>query len=85
MATITINLPEEVAAQIEAKHISQKQLDAFVVAAVKAWLNRRQVSKDGQNSVQERPWSEAFQDSAVDFVDQLIDEDKALFEALARL
>ena len=52
---------------------------------VKAWLNRRQVSKDMQNIVKERPWSEAFQDSAVDFVDQLIDENKALFEALARL
>ena len=36
MATMTINLPDAVAAQIEAKHISQKQLDAFVVAAVKA-------------------------------------------------
>ncbi len=85
MATITINLPDEVAAQIEAQHISQKQLDAFVGTAVQAWLNRRQVSKDVQHGVQERPWSEAFQDSAVDFVDQLIDEDKALFEALARL
>ena len=85
MATMTINLPDAVAAKIEAKHISQKQLDAFVVVAMQAWLNRRQVSKDVQHSVQERPWSEAFQDSAVDFVDQLIDEDKALFEALARL
>jgi len=85
MMTITINLPDAVAAQIEAQHISQKQLDAFVVIAVQAWLNRRQVSKDVQHRVQERPWSEAFQDSAVDFVDQLIDEDKALFEALARL
>lgn len=36
MTTITINLPDEVAAQIEAQHISQKQLDAFVVATVKA-------------------------------------------------
>ena len=40
MTTITITLPDEVAAQIEAKHISQQQLDAFVVTAVKAWLNR---------------------------------------------
>jgi len=82
---MTIHLPDEVAAQIEAQHISQQQLDAFVVTAMKAWLNRRQVSKDVQHSVQECPWSEAFQDSAVDFVDQLIDEDKVLFEALARL
>ena len=85
MTTITITLPDEVVAQIEAKHISRQQLDAFVVTAVKAWLNRRQVSQEAQNIVQERPWSEAFQDSAVDFVDQLIDENKALFEALARL
>jgi hypothetical protein len=57
----------------------------FVVSAVKAWLNRRQVSKDIQNIVNKRPWSEAFQDSAVTFVDQLIDENGALFEELARL
>ncbi len=85
MTTITITLPDEVAAQLEAKHISQKQLDTFVVTAVKAWLNRRQVSTDVQNVVQERPWSEAFQDSAIDFVDQLIDENRALFDELARL
>jgi hypothetical protein len=85
MTTITINLPDEVAAQIEAKHISQKQLDAFIVTAVQAWLNRPQVSQDVQNRVQDRPWSEAFQDSAVDFVDQLIDENRALFEELSRL
>jgi len=52
---------------------------------VKAWLNRCQVSKDIQNIVNKRPWSEAFQDSAVDFVDQLIDENRALFEELAHL
>ena len=85
MVTMTINLPDAVAAQIEAQHISQQQLDAVVVAAVQAWWNRQQVSQDVQHSVQERPWSEAFQDSAVDFVDQLIDENRALFETLARL
>jgi hypothetical protein len=85
MTTITITLPDEVAAQIEAKHISQQQLDAFVVTVVKAWLNRHQAGQDAQNSMNERPWSEAFQDSAVDFVDQLIDENKALFEELAHL
>jgi hypothetical protein len=85
MTTITITLPDEVAAQIEAQHISQQQLDAFVITAVKAWLKRHQVSQEAQNTVQERPWSEAFQDNAIDFVDQLIDENKALFEELARL
>jgi hypothetical protein len=32
-----------------------------------------------------RPWSKAFQESAVAFVDQLIDENRALFEELAQL
>jgi hypothetical protein len=85
MITITITLPDEVAAQIESMHISPQQLDAFVVMAVKAWLNRYQVSQNAQNTVKERPWSEAFQDSVIDFVDQLIAENKALFEELAHL
>ena len=85
MTTITITLPDEVAARLQAKYISQQQLDTFVITAVKAWLNRHQTSQKAQNIVQERPWSEAFQDSAIDFVDQLIDENKALFEELARL
>jgi hypothetical protein len=85
MTTITIALPDEVATQIQAEHISQEQLAAFLVAAVKAWLHHRHVNKDLQHVVQERPWSEAFQDSADGFMDQLIDENRELFEALARL
>ena len=85
MTAMTITLPDDVAMQVAAQHISQRQLDAFVVTAVKAWLHRRQVSKDGSPAVQERPWSEAFQERADDFIDQLIDENKALFEELSRL
>jgi hypothetical protein len=85
MTTITVTLPEDVAVQIEAEQINQEQLDSFLVAAVKAWLKRRQVVKEMQRVVEERPWSEAFQNSAVDFVDQLIEENKALFEELARV
>ena len=85
MRTITITLPDEVATQIAARHISQAQLDAFVVTAVQAWLNRRQGSLDIPHVGEARPWSEAFRDSADEFVDQLIDENKALFDELARL
>ena len=85
MTTMTINLPDEVATQIEAEHISQEQLDAFVVTAVKAWLHHRQVSKGLSHVVQEHPWSEAFQGCADDFMDQLLDENKALFEELSHL
>jgi hypothetical protein len=48
-------------------------------------LHHRHVNKDLQHVVQERPWSEAFQDSADGFMDQLIDENRELFKALARL
>jgi hypothetical protein len=83
MTTITITLPDAVARQLEAEHISQQQLDAVVVAALQTWLHHRQGSQDMGG--QERPWSEAFQECADDFIDQLIDENKALFEELARL
>jgi hypothetical protein len=82
---MTITLPDDVALQVEAEHISQQQLDAFVVTAVKAWLHRRQVGTTISPVEQERPWSEAFQERTDDFIDQLIDENKALFEELARL
>lgn len=32
----------------------------------------------------ERSWSDAFHDSAISFIDQLIDENQELFEELAR-
>jgi hypothetical protein len=85
MPTMTITLPDEVVAQIEAQHLSQQQLEAFVVTAVQAWLNRRRGSQEAQHTVTQRPWSEAFQGSTRAFVDQLVDENQALFAALARL
>jgi hypothetical protein len=85
MTTITVKLPEEVAAQLETEHISKEQLDSFLVAAVKAWLMRRQAAESARPEVKERSWSEAFRDGAMAFVDQLIDENQALFEELARL
>ena len=55
--------------------------DLTVIDAVQAV----KISKDVPHGVQERPWSEAFQERADAFIDQLIDENKALFEELARL
>jgi hypothetical protein len=83
MVTVTIKLPEDIAAQLEIEQISPEQLDSFLVAAVQAWLTRRQAVQE-QPGAQERPWSEAFQESAVAFADQLIDENQALFKEMAR-
>jgi hypothetical protein len=85
MDTITVRLPEDVAAQLEAESISEEQLGTFLVAALKAWLIRRQAASTLHVEVTKRPWAEAFRDNAVAFVDQLIDENRALFEELARL
>lgn len=85
MATMTISLPDAVATLLAAEHISQEQLEAFVGTAVQAWLRHRQVNKGTAHGVEGRPWSEAFQGNADAFIDQLIDENRALFEALARL
>jgi hypothetical protein len=81
MNTITVRLPEVIATQLEAERISQEDLNTFLVAAVKVWLMRRERPPKETR----RPWSKAFQESAVSFVDQLIDENRALFEELARL
>jgi len=85
MDTITVKLPEDVAAQLEAERISEEQLGSFVVAVLEAWLMQRQATSTSRAEVTKRPWSEAFRDSAVTFMDQLIDENRALFEELARL
>ena len=81
MDTITVRLPEVIAAQLEAERISEEDLSTFLIAAVKVWLMRyERLPKETHP-----PWSEAFQESAVAFADQLIDENRALFEELAQL
>ena len=85
MDSITVRLPDDVATQLEAEQISREQLDSFLVAAVKAWLLRRRAVERSQPETVKGTWSETFRDSAVAFVDQLIDENRALFEELARL
>ncbi len=45
MTTITVRLPEDLAAQLEAEQISKGQLDSFLVAAIKVWLMQHQVAK----------------------------------------
>jgi len=81
MNTITVRLPEVIATQLEAQRISQEDLNTFLIAAVKVWLMRLERPPKETR----RPWSKAFQESAVVFVDQLIDENRALFEELAQL
>lgn len=83
MSTITVRLPDDVAEKLRAAPINDEQLNAFLVSAVNAWLARRQ-NRSTSSEVVRRSWAEAFQESAVPFADRLIDENRALFEELAR-
>ena len=80
MKTIELNLPENVVAQLQAEEIDEQALDTFLIAAVEAWLKRRQMSRRAQTG-----WDNAFQSSAIDFVDQLIADNPELFAELAQL
>ena len=81
MDKITVRLPKVIATQLETELISQEELNTFLITAVKVWLMRRERFPDET----QHSWSEAFQESAVAFVDQLIDENRVLFEELAQL
>lgn len=85
MSTIQLELPETITAQLEQEGIDEDQLDAFLIAAVEAWLTRRQSSKGDNNGAESHAWSNAFKGDAVAFVDKLIEENRSLFEELARL
>ncbi len=79
MATLTIELPDHLATEIATESSARKQLDAFLVGAVEAWLHRRRSSAEESAS-----WDGAFKSTAMDFVKQLIDDNRELFEELAR-
>ncbi len=79
MATLTVELPDRLASQLATEAAERGKLEAFLVGAIEAWL-RRQRRAGGES----RSWSGAFEESAVDFADQLIEDNRELFEELAR-
>ncbi len=79
MATLTVEVPDHLATEIATDRAVRGHLDAFLIGAVEAWL-RRQRSAPGESAA----WNDAFQTSAADFVEELIDDNQELFEELAR-
>jgi hypothetical protein len=84
MSQIILDLPEEVIAELKDRHISDESVSLVAVEAIKAWL--RMEPDDAQNTpaTANRPRSR-FAESAIPFIDRLIDENRSLFERLARL
>lgn len=71
--TLTIELPEPLNQQFRERQIPEKEIKAVVVAALEIWLA-------GQLSADEG----LFTESAVPFTQQLIAQNRELFELLAQ-
>lgn len=80
MSTLTIELPDRLATELAKSKAPREQLSSFLVGAVETWLKWR----GGAFEPPAATWARAFEEGSTDFVDQLIDDNKALFEELAR-
>jgi hypothetical protein len=81
MTTLTLQLPESLTQALYQHRVSQEQLHAVVINAIEDWL------RQFQSSVlpKETPPASLFADSAIPFVEQLLDNNQSLFERLAKL
>ena len=73
--TLTIELPDGLLEQLHDREISDEELRAVAIAALEIWLaQQHQRSMNGGR----------FNESAVPFIQKLINENRELFEALAQ-
>ncbi len=79
MASLTIEVPEPLMAALDAHHMSDEQVASIVTRALEDWLDQQ------HRSTTEPDPGSPFTESAVDFTDQVIAENPALFEELARI
>ncbi len=70
---VTIDLPEALSNQFRDRRISDKEINAVVLAALEVWLAQQGPNEGGH-----------FSGSAVPFVRQLIAQNRELFELLAK-
>lgn len=80
--TVTIELPESVAQELDQRHISSHQVRAFVIEVVEAWL--RVQSTESTSDVANNQASR-FAGAAVPFAEKLVRENRELFERLAKI
>ena len=70
--SLSIHVPETLIQQIRERQISDKQIEAIVLAALEIWLAQEETSTG------------VFAESAVPFVRRLIAQNRTLFETLAQ-
>ncbi|MGH9801306.1 MAG: hypothetical protein ACRD82_13145 [Blastocatellia bacterium] len=71
--TLTIDLPDRLTEQLNARAISEKEVNSVLIAALEIWLTEPAESKTAGR----------FGESAVPFVKRLVGQNRELFEALA--
>lgn len=77
MSTLTLELPDTLANQLRQQEISQKEIQAIVIATLETWL-----ASLGQNSTPQNQGR--FAESGTVFARRLIQQNRELFETLAR-
>ena len=84
MSQITLDLPEDITAEIEGQHISEEEVYHVVLRAIREWLDQRAEVSNLASEEGSIP-SSRFSESAIPFADRLIEENRTLFERLAKL
>ena len=83
MAILTIELSDELAAELNDRQVSDEFIRLLVAQTIEAWL--RKTPKVSSKSESEDGQASPFAGSANAFIEQLIDENRTLFERLAEL
>ena len=84
MITLNIELPEDLTSELKNRHISDEMVHVFVVQAIHAWL-RSESSSTISVPDQAKGKVSPFAESSIPYIDKLIDENRVLFERLAKL
>jgi hypothetical protein len=84
MDTLMVDLPADVKAELEQRQISDEEVQLFVVGAIKDWL-RKGAKLPLNESEDTNAETSPFAESAIPYIDELIDENRSLFDRLARL
>jgi len=84
MSQITLDLPKDIAAEIEGQQISEEEIYDVVLRAIREWLDHRaEVSPPASEGATVS--SSRFAESAIPYANTLIEENRTLFERLAKL
>lgn len=84
MSQITLDLPEDITAEIEGRNISETEVYQVALRAIREWLDQ-QVEVSPLASEAASISSSRFAESAIPYADTLIEENRTLFERLAKL